>query len=229
MIRDVHPFTFGLENCLCASIRPKRSMATGDRAGPPCLVAGAEPCSIVAVEILVEQDQVAPVRIFLEFLCASVDRPTAIRVAKERGGKPALDLLCHLEQRHILAGTGRALDFEVVAIKRVQVQERPDDQHIDGHPDGTPPVGVAAEHSRIRFGRQVIDFVFLAANPERERVIFVIAGQRTDSVRAKKLILVEKVAEHPLQFGLVQDRQQRRPLYPTKPSSVGATCETNSG
>ena len=85
------------QNALCVD-PPEDVHDNSDRAGPPCLVAGAETCPIVAVEIFVEQDQVAPVRIFLELLRASVHRPPAVRVAKERGCQPALDLLRNLEQ-----------------------------------------------------------------------------------------------------------------------------------
>ena len=117
----------------------------------------------------------------------------------------------------MFSGTGRAFDFELVAVKRVQVQERSDDKHVDGHPDGPTPVGIASEHPIVRFGRQVLDSVLLAANPKRERVILVITGQRTDAVGAQKLVFVEKVSEHPLQFGLVQDSQQRPSFVPYKP------------
>ena len=76
-------------------------------------------------------------------------------VAQERGREPALDLLRHLEQRHVVAGAGRALDLELVAVEAVQVQQRPDEQHVDGHPNRTAPVGVAAEHPGVRFGRKI--------------------------------------------------------------------------
>src|SRR5262245_15266977 len=39
--------------------------ATGDDAGPSRLVARAEPGAVVAVEVLVEQHEIAPVRILL--------------------------------------------------------------------------------------------------------------------------------------------------------------------
>ena len=38
----------------------------GNQPGPARLMAGAEPRAVVAVEVLVEQDQIAPVRVFLE-------------------------------------------------------------------------------------------------------------------------------------------------------------------
>src|SRR5262245_31808352 len=54
-----------------------------DNAGPAGLVAGAEAGAVVAVEVLVEEDVVAPVRVVLELLGAAVDRPTAAGVAPE--------------------------------------------------------------------------------------------------------------------------------------------------
>ena len=63
-----------------------RGEVAGHDAGPARLVAGAEPGAVVAVEILVEQDVVAPVRIVLELLGAAVDRPPA---AARRAGRSA--------------------------------------------------------------------------------------------------------------------------------------------
>src|SRR6185369_7865275 len=51
----------------------------GDRPGPAGLVARADPRSAVAVEVLVEQDEVAPVRILLELARSAVDRTAAVR------------------------------------------------------------------------------------------------------------------------------------------------------
>ena len=51
-----------------------------DQSRPSGLVIGAEPGAVVAVEVLVEEQQVAPVRILLELLGAAVDPPPAVRV-----------------------------------------------------------------------------------------------------------------------------------------------------
>ena len=50
-------------------------MSLGHEPGPAGLVAGAQPRPVVAVEVLVEEDVVAPVRIGLELLRAAIDRP----------------------------------------------------------------------------------------------------------------------------------------------------------
>ena len=60
-----------------------------DQAGPARLVAGPEPRAVVAVEVLVEQDQIAPVRIVLELGRPAVDRPPSIGIAQERARQPA--------------------------------------------------------------------------------------------------------------------------------------------
>src|SRR6476661_9002787 len=55
----------------------------GNHAGPTGLVAGAQARSVVAVEVLVEEDQVAPVRILLKRFRTAVDGAVALRIAKE--------------------------------------------------------------------------------------------------------------------------------------------------
>src|SRR5262245_24463913 len=56
---------------------------TGDHAGPARLVARADAGAIVAVKVLVEEDQIPPVRIFLELRGATVDRAAAIGATDE--------------------------------------------------------------------------------------------------------------------------------------------------
>ena len=57
-----------------------------DNPRPTRLVAGADAGAVVAVEIFVEQQTVAPVGIFLEFLGAAEHRPPAGFVAQEDPG-----------------------------------------------------------------------------------------------------------------------------------------------
>src|SRR5215467_9021595 len=58
-----------------------------DDPGPSGLMARPEAGTVVAVEVLVEEDEVAPVRILLEFARSAVDGPPAVRVAqKDRRG-----------------------------------------------------------------------------------------------------------------------------------------------
>ena len=144
----------------------------------------------------------------------AIHRPAAISATLEHGRQAPRQLLRHLEERHVLTRSGRALHLVVVAIERVQVDQRPDDQDVDRHPDRAAPVGVAAEHAGVRLGGQVLDREVLVGDPEPERVVQVIARERPDPVRAQELLFVEHVAQHARQLFLVQDRQQPAALLP---------------
>ena len=54
-----------------------------DQAGPAGLVARAEAGAVVAVEVLVEEQQVAPVRVLLEQPLAAVDGSATVRPARK--------------------------------------------------------------------------------------------------------------------------------------------------
>jgi hypothetical protein len=53
----------------------------GNRSGPTCLMAGPDSSACVTMEVLVEQDVVAPVRIGLERLVCAENRPAPIWTA----------------------------------------------------------------------------------------------------------------------------------------------------
>src|SRR5262249_24070182 len=96
--------------------------------------------AVVAVEVFVEEDQVTPVRIVLELTSPAIDRPPSVLIAEESTRQPARDFLRGAEQRHVLAGTGGTLDLKFIAVELIQIQQRPNDQPVNWHPDGTSPV-----------------------------------------------------------------------------------------
>ena len=57
-----------------------------------------------------------------------------------------------------------------------------DQQVVDGEPDGTAPVGVAAEKPAARFGRLVADGMGLAIYVEGVGMVLVIFGNRADTI-----------------------------------------------
>src|SRR5215510_11543143 len=74
-----------------------------DQSRPSRLMAGPEPRAVVTVEVLVEQDEVAPVRIALELRGAAVHGPPAIGAAQEDPGQTVRDLVADLPEVHQLA------------------------------------------------------------------------------------------------------------------------------
>src|SRR5262249_56884084 len=71
----------------------------GDDPAPSGLMARAETRAVVAVEVLVEQEEVPPVRVVLESPCASVHRSPAVGAAEEDAAQATADVLGHLVER----------------------------------------------------------------------------------------------------------------------------------
>src|SRR5207253_2312996 len=94
--------------------RPGLSSPSGDSQSRP----------VVTVEVLVEEDQVTPVRVGLELRRTSVYRTRALLVPDEDAREPPRDLLGHLEEVHLDARARRAFDGKARAVERVQVHQR---------------------------------------------------------------------------------------------------------
>lgn len=112
----------------------------GDDAGPSGLVARSQPCTVVAVEVLVEEDVIAPVRVLLELRYGSKGRAPAVLITEEDAFEPVLDLLAYLVEVHPLARAGGALDSKAVSVERIEIEQAPDDQEVHREPDGSTPV-----------------------------------------------------------------------------------------
>src|SRR6185436_6739218 len=93
----------------------------GDEGRPAGLVAGAEPGSAVAVEVLVEWNAVAPVRVVLELLGCAEHRTAAIFIAQEDPLQPRRDFVAHFEEGHPAARAGRALHLQGIAVVRIEL------------------------------------------------------------------------------------------------------------
>ena len=110
------------------------------QARPAGLMAGTNTCPIIAVEVFIEKDQVAPMGVALEFLHASVDRSTSRLVTQENGGQASGKFCRDLFQVQQVAGTGGKLHFERIPIKVMKRLKRLDKQVIERQPDRAAPV-----------------------------------------------------------------------------------------
>jgi hypothetical protein len=96
------PFTEGSRRRL---FPPERSFRVGDEdvqdsgngSGPAGLMAGPKSGAIVAMEVLVKQEVIAPMGIFLKLPAAPINRPPAIRVPEKDPSEPTRDLFGHLK------------------------------------------------------------------------------------------------------------------------------------
>src|SRR5262245_30630627 len=163
----------------------------GDEAGPAGLVARTETCAAVAVEVFVEEDQIAPVWIRLELAIRAVHGPGTLLVAEEDADDALHDLPRHLEECHPDARSRRTVDREVVTVESVQREEGPHEEHVHGEPDRTAPVRIASEETAAGLGGFVVDAVDRTIHAEGVRVFAVESRERPYAERAQELALVE--------------------------------------
>src|SRR5438128_10050493 len=146
-------------------------------------MAGAAAAAGFAVEIFVEKNEIAPVRIVRVFPNLAMTRARAILVRQKDAPQPACQLARYfLKCRHV-SGTGRALHFERFAIKQVITFERFDDQKVDREPNRAAPVRVATEEITVSLARNVIDPVFFVAYAEDVRFVTMDARDGAQSIR----------------------------------------------
>src|SRR5207253_1679916 len=96
----------------------------GDQSGPARLVTCPDATAVVAMEIFVEQNEIAPVGVVLELVGLPVDRAATGGVAQEDRVQPAREFRCNLAQGHPLARTSRKLDLEGISVVIVEALQR---------------------------------------------------------------------------------------------------------
>src|SRR5437899_7461976 len=111
-------------------------------------MACAEPRPGVAMEVFVEEHEVAPVWIALEALDAAEHGTSAV-LTEKNGRQAPREFGRDFPERHHAAGTRRALDGEIAAKVVVELLQRFDQQVVDRKPHRSAPVRVAAEE-RVR-------------------------------------------------------------------------------
>jgi len=76
----------------------------------------AKPLPIVTMKIFVEKDIILEMRIGLQFLSSSIDRPLPVFIPQKDPGKALRKLHTDLIQRIELPGMRRILDLEIIPI-----------------------------------------------------------------------------------------------------------------
>src|SRR5262245_56350373 len=131
---------------------PRQILDEASHEGRPArLVACAQPFSLVAVEVLVKEDEVLPVRVLLEPGLVAMARAAALLVPKKDPRKTRGDLDGHVSEVHFPSGPRRALDDERISIEMVVALEGFNQEVVHGEPDGAAPVGVSTKEGRVRF------------------------------------------------------------------------------
>src|SRR5688572_741630 len=85
---------------LLGGCRREQMHHPGNQPCPSGLMAGSEAGSVVAIEVLVEQKEIPPVRVFLEFLRSSIHGTSAVGIPQKDASQPTRDLLGDLVEGH---------------------------------------------------------------------------------------------------------------------------------
>ena len=107
------------------------------------------------MEVLIEVDVVAEMRIVLMPRLVAEDGPSAVLIPQEDARQSQRQLVCDIVDRRKVAGAGRTCDAKVIAVVVMKLLQRLDDEEIHGKPDGPAPVGVAAEESAVGLCRLI--------------------------------------------------------------------------
>src|ERR1700676_1301703 len=112
---------------------------------------GAHPKTGVAVEVLVKEKQVAPMRIRLKLFQVAKYWPATLFVTKKNVCHPARQLTRHVPQRLHVSRSSRELDFEIITQIVVELLQGFDQKKIHREPNRAAPVRIASEDSGQRF------------------------------------------------------------------------------
>ncbi len=74
-----------------------------DQGGPPCLMRGAEAQAGVSVKVLVEQNEVSPVRVDRVPGVLPIAGPAAMLIRQKQPGEPSAELISDLLEVHPVA------------------------------------------------------------------------------------------------------------------------------
>ena len=117
-----------------------------NQGGPSGLVAGSEPCAVVAVKELVKRDIVAPGGVFLkQIVVTEYGPPPALGfIAKEDPRQASRQVRGDRVQVDSTSRTRGQLNPKRVAEEAMEFAQGLDDQKVDWKPDRPPPVRVAS-------------------------------------------------------------------------------------
>src|SRR5215813_4020457 len=90
----------------------------------------------------------------------------------------------------------------------MQMSERLDGKKIEGKPDRSTPVRIAAEQSGPRFARLIVKTSDMSIHVDDERMFAVVTRQRPQPIRRQKFRLAEHTCENLLQARLSHQRDQ---------------------
>src|SRR5580692_1630831 len=179
-----------------------------DQAGPASLVTRTNASAVVAMEILVEEQQVLPMRIALEQFGPTGYGTTTVLAAHKNMNQAARNFSCHFPKIRFAARARWKFNFEILTVIMVILLQGLDEEIVQRKPDRPAPVRISAKNTAARFGRLVIDTADMIVHLNFVGMIEVVARQRTHSVGGQKLGFVQHAAENALDLFAIGERKE---------------------
>ena len=124
-------------------------------------------------------------------------RTSTRAVGQKYSDQPSSKLMGHLAEIFQNTRTRRALDLEIITVKKMVTFKGLKNQIIDRKPNRTSPIGITAEQIGVTLARYIVDTIFLALGAEDVRSGRVNFRNGANSVRRKKFIFVQKIFQDP--------------------------------
>src|SRR5215204_4738795 len=181
----------------CSTLFSALLQEFGHQTGPARLMIRADTGSIVAVEVLVKQNQIAPMWIVLVPWIVAMHGPMPVLGAQKDSGQPSRNFRRNLPQSHVRAGASRTLYFELVAKVMVKLLQGFNEKKVHRKPDGAAPIRVATEQAGRRLCRLISHRVLTAVDGQHVRLVFVGTGKRTDAMGSQELRFIQHERQDP--------------------------------
>ena len=146
-----------------------------DEPGPARLMRRADAAAGVAMEVFVEQQVIAEMRVLLQARVMREYGPMPVLVREENASEPRGELVGDVIDREERSGSSRTFDAEVAAEVVVKLLQRFDDEEIHRKPDRAAPVRVATEEAAVGLSGLVAHAEIHVVVPINIWVLFVHA------------------------------------------------------
>src|SRR6516164_6607895 len=156
---------------------------------------GTASSAIVSMEVLTEEDEVAPMRVGGKARLLPVARPATAAVGKEQLNQAPGKLGRGLSEIHSNARADRYLHSKTVTIKVVVALKGFDQEIVDRKPHRAPPIRVATENRSGGFSGSVISAQLSVASVHDEGMLAVDRRKRPEPIRRKEFALIEQVLQ----------------------------------
>lgn len=191
-----------------------------NQTGPATLVSCPQATARIAVKELVVPQVVFPERVEVERVITAIDASATVIASSKKMLQAVLKFFSDMTQVHVVTRSNRAFNLKALSKKEVVSLQRLDEEEVDTDPDRATPVAVASKQPTVRIARNVAYLELLSVYLHGERVVFVVLGQRPDTVGTEELIFIQHAFQKLFQSVLADNGQEDTVTFSTLADTV---------